>query len=168
MTTSAFESMDATSLLAEVDGATTLDALETELAARGLTLRVPLDGGRGAKTVAAWIAEGAPGAPNAFFDPADHLLAGADMTLANGDRLTIRPAPRRAVGPDLLALVIGGGGRFATLDRAWLRVHRRDARVVREPLPAGVDLDPPPNEDERRILDAIARELTAPPGPSPR
>lgn len=159
MSASASTTIDVTSLLVEVSGATTLDALETELAARGLTLRVPLDDGRGLTTVARWLADGAPGAPSTFADPADHLLAGVVATLANGQRLEIRPAPRRAVGPDLVALVVGAHERFAKVDRAWLRVHRLDARVVREPLPAGVDLDPPVSPAEQKILDALAREL---------
>ena len=35
-------------------------------------------------TVADWLARGAPGAPTAFLDPADHLVAGLTARLADG------------------------------------------------------------------------------------
>jgi alkyldihydroxyacetonephosphate synthase len=157
--------IDRESLLADTDGATTLGALEAELEAHGLTLGLSLGASAGPgtaardETVAAWLAKGAPGAPSMFHDPADHLLAGLEATRPNGERVVVRPAPRRAVGPDLVALAFGADGRFATIDRAWLRVHRKTARRVREPLPEGVELDPPVSAEESRLLDAIAREL---------
>lgn len=148
--------IDDVSLLVHVDGATTLDALEAALAPKGLTLGIE---GHGASTVSAWLAAGAPGSASLFHDPADHLVAGITATLLNGERLTIAPAPRRAVGPDLVALIVGGHDRFAKVDDVHLRVFRKDARLVREPLPAGVDLDPPPNAGEAKMLDAIAHAL---------
>ena len=93
--------------------------------------------------------------------------------LANGDPLEVRPAPRRAVGPDLAALVVGARGRFATVTGAWLRVHVRGpgegrdgggggdgGRAVRgrtDPFLHGGD--PPVTADEEALLAAIAREL---------
>lgn len=150
--------IDHASLLADVPGDATLGAAQTELAAQGLSLGVRLEPGDGGETVAAWLARGAPGAASVFEDPADHVVAGLEMTLANGARLEIRPTPRRAVGPDLLALALGAGGRFGTIERAWLRVHRLDASRPRLPLPGG-DLDPPLADAEARLVDAIAREL---------
>lgn len=152
--------IDHASLLAHVEGGATLDAVETELAAQGLTLGLAQGAGEGALdvTVADWIARGIPGAASTFADPADHVIAGLEATLKNGDRLDVRPVPRRAVGPDLLALVLGGGGRLGRVDRAWIRVHRKDAARPRLPLP-GVDLDPPVSDAEARLFDAIAREL---------
>jgi alkyldihydroxyacetonephosphate synthase len=148
--------IDRTSLFAEVDGGVTLAALEAELAPQGLTLGFAATN----DSIASWLARGAPGAPSMFHDPADHLLAGLEATLANGKRIVVRPAPRRAVGPDLTALVVGGRDRIATIARVWIRIHPKDARRVREPLPAGVDLDPPPNDGETRLWDAIAKELS--------
>jgi alkyldihydroxyacetonephosphate synthase len=159
--------IDATSLLVEVHATKTLDALETELAARGFTLGVALEeagpanattGSPGSITVGDWLAKGAPGAASLFADPADHLVAGLEATLTGGKKLEVRPGPRRAVGPDLTALLIGTHRRLGSIDRAWLRIHRRDARRQALPLPAG-DLDPPVTADEARLLDAIQREL---------
>ena len=150
--------IDTVSLLVEVSAATTLDALETELAARGFTLGVALGDAGPSDAVSHWLAQGAPGAASVFADPADHLLAGLEATLLSGDKLEVRPGPRRAVGPDLTALFVGAHGRFGIIDRAWLRIHRRDARRPSLPLPAG-DLDPPVTEAEARLLDALRCEL---------
>jgi alkyldihydroxyacetonephosphate synthase len=149
--------IDHTSLLAEVPGEAKLDAVETELAAQGLTLGVVLPSG--GPTVAEWLARGAPGAASVFADPADHVVAGLTLTLSGtGKRLDVRPSPRRAVGPDLLLLAVGAGGRFGRIERAWLRVHRRDAVRPCLALPGG-DLDPPLSDAESRLLDAIEAEL---------
>jgi len=146
--------IDRESLLVRVPGAATLASIERALQPEGLTLGVAAVD----DTIADWLARGAPGSPSGFADPADHRVAGLEATLTNGRRLEIRPSPRRAVGPDLTALVIGANERFASLDHVWLRVHRQSARVVA--LEArGLDLDPPVSDGEAALLDAIAREL---------
>lgn len=143
-------------LLAEVDGAVTLAEVEDELARRSLTLDVGAE--RGELTVRSWLARGAPGARSTFSDPADHLLAGLEGSLPDGSRLVVRPEPRRAVGPDLVALVTGAGERFVVVERVWLRVFRRNALRPALPLPS-FELDPPLAPDEAELLDAVAREL---------
>jgi alkyldihydroxyacetonephosphate synthase len=150
--------LDRTSLLADVPGSITLGALERELGEEALSLGVPTLGDFAEMTVAHWLARGAPGAASAWGDPADHLVAGLEATLTSGKRLVVRPGPRRAVGPDLIALFFGTGGRLGRIERAWLRVHRRDAARPALPLPA-LDLDPPPSDAELRLLDQIAFEL---------
>ena len=148
--------IDRASLLVQVPGAVTLAQLEAALGDEGLTLG--LDGKVHNTTIpiADWIARGAPGAPSPFDDPADHLLAGVTATLLNGRRLDIRPGPRRAVGPDLIALVLGAGERFATVDRAWLRVHLKGTprAGAAHPVP-----DAPLSAEESALIDAIAHEL---------
>jgi alkyldihydroxyacetonephosphate synthase len=149
--------LDAKSLLARVDGAMTLAAVERELATSMMTLDV--DGAdRSEETVAAWLAGGARGARDAWLDPADHLVAGLDLRLKDGRSVVVRPAPRRAVGPDLIALAFGMGERFGTVERAWLRVHPRGV-----PRPSvgklAVPADPALSEEEARLLAAVARSL---------
>jgi alkyldihydroxyacetonephosphate synthase len=160
--------IDPTSLLVGVPASKTLDALETALAARGFSLGVLLEqagpanaltGAAGSITVGDWLAKGAPGAASVFADPADHLVAGLEATLPDGKKLEVRPGPRRAVGPDLTALVVGTHRRLGTVEHAWLRIHRRDARRPALALPEGVDLDPPVTEQEARLLDVLQREL---------
>ena len=166
--------IDPTSLLVEVGASKTLDALETELAARGFTLGVDLEqagpahvaspsghattGAPGSITVGDWLSAGAPGAASVFADPADHLVAGLEATLPGGQRLEVRPGPRRAVGPDLTALLLGCHRRLGSIERAWLRIHRREARRQTMALPE-VDLDPPVTAGEARLIDAIQQEL---------
>lgn len=146
--------IDRHSMLVNVPGAVTMLQLETALRAEQLTLGVTL--ANPALPIGEWLAAGAPGAPTHFDDPADHLVAGLCATLTNGQRLEIRPGPRRAVGPDLSALVLGAGERFATVDTAWLRVHRlgEERRLVPFDAP-----NAPLNEGESALLDAIARAL---------
>jgi alkyldihydroxyacetonephosphate synthase len=146
--------IDRSSLLVRVPGAATLASIEQALAREGLTLGVAATD----DAVGDWLARGAPGAPSSFADPADHLVAGLSATLANGSTLEVRPSPRRAVGPDLIALVIGANERFASLDHVWLRVHLAGARRVTLPIEE-LDLDPPVSNEEAGLLDAIAREL---------
>ena len=62
------------------------------------------------------------------------------------------------MGPDLTALFVGAGDRFGRIDRAWMRVHRRDA--TRPTAPAfELDRDPPLSQGESTLLDAITRAL---------
>jgi alkyldihydroxyacetonephosphate synthase len=149
--------IDRDSLLVEVDGALTLGRVEAHLISSGLTLDV-----QGAKdsneTIASWLARGARGAREVWLDPADHLVAGLEMRLHDGTHVAIRPAPRRAVGPDLVALVLGMEERYAKIERVWLRVHR--VGVKRPDLgKLAVDLDPPLGAGETRLLEAISESL---------
>ncbi len=149
--------LDETSLLAQVDGTMTLADVEAAISISGLTLDVE-GAASSEENVAAWLASGARGARDAWLDPADHLVAGLDVRLNDGRSLSIRPAPRRAVGPDLIALVVGMQERFGKVERAWLRVHRKG--VKRPDVGAlHVELDPALAEDEARLLGAIALEL---------
>jgi alkyldihydroxyacetonephosphate synthase len=147
--------LDRESLLVRAEGAIPVEALEAGLLAAGLTLdaQVPAT-----TTVARWLAEGASGARDRWLDPVDQLVAGLDATMPLGRRLRLRPAPRRAVGPDLAALLVGAGGRFGDIERAWLRVHRRGV-----PRPSSApfhhERDPAPGADERALLDAVEGAL---------
>ena len=156
-TTADLIEIDPTSLLVSTPASCTLDGVETALAARGFTLGVALVG-NASSAIGDWLAAGAPGAPSMFSDPADHLVAGLVATLPNGNKLEVRPGPRRAVGPDLTALVLGTNHRLATATHAWLRIHRLDARRPSMPLP-DTELDPPVNEGEAALVEAIHREL---------
>ncbi len=148
---------DLESLLVDVSADETLANVEAAAKRQRLTLDV--DASSHAMTVGAWIAAGAPGARDAWLDPADQILAGLDATLANGKRLVNRPAPRRAVGPDLTALVVGCGDRFAKLVRAHLRLHRLG--VVR-PKTAHFarDRNPEVTDAEEALMNALDKALS--------
>jgi alkyldihydroxyacetonephosphate synthase len=144
--------LDRESLLVHAKGSERLADLEAALSAQGLTLDLEKVAD---VTVAAWLEAGAEGARSAWLDPADHLVAGITT-----NRFSIKPAPRRAVGPDLLSLVLGAGGRFVQIESVWLRVHRKDAHgnVTRPKTPFDAS-EVAPNDDERRLFDAIKTEF---------
>jgi alkyldihydroxyacetonephosphate synthase len=144
--------IDKKSLLVLVSGEVTLRDLEDALAKDDLTLDVrPLEG-----TVASFIANGAPGSRDPLRDPVDQLMAGFSARLKDGRLLEVRPTPRRAVGPDLSALVLGTE-RYAKIENAWLRVHLRGVARPESP-PANVP-DVPLNDGEARLLAAIEEAL---------
>jgi alkyldihydroxyacetonephosphate synthase len=154
-------SLDTVSQLVDVDASVSVAVVESMVQAQGFTLGLS-DEATG--SVGAWIAAGARGARDPWVDPADHLVAGfvARFRGVEGD-VVVRPAPRRAVGPDLLALVVGMHGRFAQLSRVWLRVHPVGAAQgatapFRAPAPS------PPSEEEERMLQRIEEALEQSPG----
>jgi alkyldihydroxyacetonephosphate synthase len=153
--------IDRVSLLVDAPAEVTLATLEASLARDGLTLAIDARAWPDVApvSVADWLAAGAAGAPDAWLDPADHLVAGLEAQLVNGRTLVVRPAPRRATGPDLVALVVGMRGRFATLRRVWLRVHHAHERLPRT-APFEHDRDAPSTDGEERLLAAIVRELS--------
>jgi alkyldihydroxyacetonephosphate synthase len=148
--------IDRESLLACIEGSTDLATAERLLNDEGLTL----DAGPIASpvTLSAWLASGAPGSRDAWLDPADQRLAGLDATLRGGRSISIRPAPRRAVGPDLTALFVGAGDRFGRVDRAWMRVHPRGVTRPTSP-PFHHERDPAPSAGELALLERIERTL---------
>ena len=112
--------IDEASLLARVEGDRPLSLIVEELAARGLALLGDVPATH--EPVAEWLARGAPGAPDPFADPVDHWIAGGTVDFAHG-RVVVPPVPRRATGPDFLALAVGAGDAFgARITSAWLRV----------------------------------------------
>ena len=147
--------LDRESLLACIDGAADVASAERRLLAEGLTLDAKLPSSP--LSLADWLARGAPGTRDAWLDPADQLLAGLDATLHGGRAISIRPAPRRAVGPDLTALLVGAGGRVGRVDRAWMRVHRKE--VPRPANPFEHDRDPIVSKGEQALLDAMSKAL---------
>jgi len=103
-------SVDETSRIAHVGAGLRLASLEARLRSEGLSLACracarDMDLGT-------WMALGAPGRRPQDDDPVDQVLCGAEVLLADGRRMRIRPAPRRAVGPDLLGALLGGRSRL--------------------------------------------------------
>lgn len=151
--------VDRVSQLVHARGDATLSEVERVLGREGLTLSVG-EGGPPMETttVASWIAGGAPGALDPWLDPVDHLVAGFTARLVSGTELSVRPAPRRAVGPDLFSLFLGGGERAGVLTSAWLRGHGQE-RV--RPAETRIERDPPMSLEEaawvERVYGAVGR-----------
>jgi len=149
--------VDDVSLLATFAGTATLGEAEEKLLLNGLTLDLArgIDFGT---TIADFIAGGMLGTRDPWADPVDQTLAGFVANLENGARLTVRPAPRRAVGPDLSALVVGAGHEIGKIEQATLTVHRRGAPRVRA-LPFEIDRHPPVSDAERAAWNRIVEAL---------
>jgi alkyldihydroxyacetonephosphate synthase len=143
---------DDSSLLVEAHGATSLKALEELAHSRGLTLRLPAT----EETVSSFLARGAPGAPDPWEDPVDHLVAGFTARLASGEQLVVHPGPRRAVGPDLYALFAGLSERVGVIESASLRLHRTG--LAAHPLTCAVPRDPAIGAAERLLIEAVVKE----------
>ncbi|MDC0679767.1 FAD-binding protein [Sorangium atrum] len=144
--------LDGDSMLVHAAGAARLGEIERALEQRGLTLAIDFGATSPELTVDAWIAAGAPGAPDPWSDPVDHLVAGFTARLASGAELAVRPAPRRAVGPDLFALFLGVGGRVGAVTSAHLRAHGASRPRA---LPTALPRQPSLRDDEAAWLDAV-------------
>ncbi|HEX7602567.1 MAG TPA: hypothetical protein VF316_13215 [Polyangiaceae bacterium] len=148
--------LDRESLLVSAPGNARVLELERFLEGEGLTLDLsPMPDA----TVADWLGGGAKGTRSPWLDPVDHLLAGFEATMKDGRRLEVRPAPRRAVGPDMLSLFFGTEDRFGTFTLAWLRVHPRS--VVRPTTGPFDAKDAPIERGEHALWDALEKELSS-------
>ena len=127
---SGIRGFDPESQTLHVEGGALVSTVEAHLRARGLTLgaRSDLDP---RQSVSAWLASGAPGARAHADDPVDQLLCGLHVVLADSTELTIRPAPRRAVGPDLIPAVVGGRAALGVIVGAHLVARRDTPRTQR-------------------------------------
>ncbi|MCA9644257.1 MAG: FAD-binding oxidoreductase [Polyangiaceae bacterium] len=144
--------IDAQSLLATFRGEQSLQIIEEQLRGAGLSLRLSQTDMQ--QTLAAWLASGMPGARDAYSDPVEQRVAGLVARLPSGEVLGIRPTPRRAVGPDLSALVYGMGERCMRVEQATLCVSPLSARQSRD-LAFDYARNPEPNPAEARLIDAV-------------
>ncbi|HMY16516.1 MAG TPA: FAD-binding protein [Polyangium sp.] len=146
--------LDAMSLLVHTSGKATLADVETSLSRNGLSLGLgPGAPDKSQTTVEQWLSQGAPGSPDPWLDPADHLVAGFTARMPSGANLEIRPSPRRAVGPDLFALFAGMQGRVGELTSVWLRATS-ETRQPR-PLTTNLERNPPMDTLESAWIDRI-------------
>lgn len=144
--------VDRDAQLVHASGDATLAQVERALGHAGLSLALGTGAPPESTTVATWIAAGAPGAMDPWLDPVDHLAAGFTARLGSGVEIEVRPAPRRAVGPDLFALFLGTGERAGAITSAWLRGHGPDRPRA---LPTRIDRDPPLGEGEAAWLERV-------------
>lgn len=145
--------MDEHSGLIALGGDVHLDVAERALRERGFSLGLePAP----STDVNAWVATGMPGLPDAWLDPVEQRLAGLDAVLASGSRLTLRPAPRRATGPDLGALFVGAEGRIGRVERIWIRARQKKQPAAR-PLSWTGEPNPVMTAAEKQSFEALVR-----------
>jgi alkyldihydroxyacetonephosphate synthase len=144
--------LEPTSQLVHAAGGHRLDDVARVLEGAGLSLGLdPSTAPAGDTTVDAWLGSGAPGAPDPWLDPVDHLVAGYSAELGSGAALHIRPCPRRAVGPDLYALFHGTGSRVGRLHTVSLRARGAEAT----PLDCRLERQPAVDDGEQRWIDRV-------------
>jgi alkyldihydroxyacetonephosphate synthase len=128
-TTDRFE-LDARSQLLDVSAECSLDEAENVARRAGLTLGLSsVTQFDTARSLGDWSSAGCPGSPDPFQDPVRHSIAGYVATLGQ-QRVVLGASPRRAVGPDLSALIIGARGELGHFDRLVLSLARRSAHHV--------------------------------------
>lgn len=110
--------VDDSSRIIHVSGEALISDVEEEAKRHGWTLG--FHESAATMPVGKWILAGAPGARDKENDPVDQWLAGIEVVLTDGRELQIKPAPRRAVGPDWLTTMIGSRGRLGTVASAHL------------------------------------------------
>lgn len=143
--------VDAVSGIATFRAEASLVEIEAEAQQRGFSLG--LVGALPPLTLGGFIDAGLPGAPEPFADPVRGSVCGIEArSKAGGFRLL--PAPRRAVGPDLMALCVGAGGHVARVQSASLSLTRASA-----PRGPAASATSPLAADEsaawQRVVDAL-------------
>lgn len=144
--------LDALSGLVTLAGKSLLKDAERELTTQGFSLG--LSEWDEEQTVNDWIAGGLGGARNPWEDPVSRPVSGLCATLHTGQSFCVPEAPRRAVGPDLSALLCGAQASLATVKSATVTAHRLGAERART-LRCGLDPDPVPTSDEQSTWQRI-------------
>lgn len=150
-------SLDEVSQLAEVDAQLSLGAVEALLSRSGLTLGLAVDAPWTA-SVSAWVGLGFPGSRDVWADPVAAHVAGFEGS-AGGVQARVRATPRRATGPDLLALFAGTHGQVGEVERITLAVEKRGASQPRAQS-FRWDRDPPVTSAEARAFELARRSIT--------
>jgi alkyldihydroxyacetonephosphate synthase len=143
--------LDEHSGLIALAGDVHLDVAERALGQRGFTLGLDTTP---STDVNGWVGSGMPGLPDPWLDPVEQRLAGLDAVLASGARLNLRPAPRRATGPDLGALFVGAEGRIGRVERIWIRAKPKNQPNARSLSWTG-ERSAAPTVAERRAFDDV-------------
>ena len=112
--------LDSRSRLATVRTDLPLAEVHDHLRRHGLSL----PGAPGDGTVGEWLA--LQEVPVVARDPVDHPIAGWSARTPEGTVARALPSPRRAAGPDLLALYLPRASPFGTLESVTLRVRGAD------------------------------------------
>ena len=144
--------IDAVSGIATFRGEEPVEAIERAARDKGWSLG--LLGPSPCATLADLIAAGLPGLPDPFADPVRGSVCGLE---ARGAQASFRllPAPRRATGPNLMALCIGAGDAIARVEHASLPLVRSDVAPPTTTAAARAGLAPPEAAAWSRVVSAF-------------
>lgn len=73
-------------------------------------------------TVGGWVSTRAAGQFSSRYGSIEDMLLGLEVVLANGERVTIKPSPRRSAGPDLRHLFLGAEGTLGVIAELTVRI----------------------------------------------
>lgn len=76
-------------------------------------------------TVGGWAACRGAGQASSRYGKIEDIVLGLSVVLPTGERLVVRPVPRRAVGPSLADLFVGSEGTLGIITSVTLRVWSR-------------------------------------------
>jgi alkyldihydroxyacetonephosphate synthase len=144
--------IDAISGMATYRADAQLCDIERDAGEKGLSLG--LVGSVPALTLGAFIAAGLPGIPEPFEDPVRGHVCGLAARGAVA-RFHLLPAPRRATGPNLMALCVGGGERIARVESASLALVSRVAVAPKATAAAPAALSPEESAAWERVVAAF-------------
>lgn len=102
--------VDAPSNLVHAEVGATLEDVERVIAPTGRAL---VTAAPKTLTLGEYLATGCAGAPSPDDDPVTQAVAGLEAVTPDGRRLDLRPAPRRAIGPDLIGGISKSGWSLA-------------------------------------------------------
>ena len=117
------ESVDPTSMIADVRAGTFGDHLEDELRREHGATVGHWPQSMSLATVGGWIACRGAGQFSGRYGKIEDIVEGLDVVLADGRRITTGGVPRQAVGPDLTQLFVGSEGTLGIVTSARLRLH---------------------------------------------
>jgi alkyldihydroxyacetonephosphate synthase len=120
-------SVDATSMIVDVEPGTFGDVFEAELREHHDVTCGHWPQSIALSTVGGWLACRGAGQLSGKYGKIEDIVCGLDVVLADGTQLTTGGAPRAAVGPDLTQLFVGSEGTLGIITGARLRVHHAPA-----------------------------------------
>lgn len=76
-------------------------------------------------TVGGWVACRGGGQASSRYGKIEDIVIGLSAVMPDGSPLVVRPVPRRAAGPSVADILIGGEGGFGIVDTVTLRIYRK-------------------------------------------
>ncbi len=150
--------LDEESMVAHVQAGIVGVELEARLNAVGYSLgHVPTSMSNA--TLGGWLSTRSAGLLSSRYGRITDLCMGVTAVLADGQVVHTRLAPRRAVGPDLLQLLLGAEGTLGVICSAHLRLHRLP--LHRQFIAFGMDTIEAAADALRGVLEQGVRPLVA-------
>ena len=128
---SRFLNLDGLSLVAEFEAGVMGANLELELNNRRYSAgNIPQS--LYCSTLGGWISTRAAGQFSTKYGKIEDMVLGMEVVLPDGNLLSIKPVPRRSVGPSLKDLFLGGEGALGIVTRATISIHPLPKLIIKQ------------------------------------